>query len=85
MTVKIMPAYLIDRSTRCRLSISLKTEVDIPTVLRTSNALRCALCNEIRVKINGISAIIMQVHSLIIMSINILRNDSNNKSQVMRV
>ena len=41
-SVKIMPAYLIQLSTRCRLSISLNTEFESPTVLRTSSAFRCA-------------------------------------------
>lgn len=43
MTVKIMPAYLIHWSTRCRLSISFSTELERPTVFRTSSAFRCAL------------------------------------------
>jgi len=43
MTVNNIPAYLIHWSTRFRLSISLKTELDIPTVLRMSNAFLCAL------------------------------------------
>jgi len=44
MTVNNIPAYLIHWSTRFRLSISLKTELDIPTVFRMSNAFLCALC-----------------------------------------
>lgn len=42
-TVKIMPAYLIHWSPRCRLSISFSTELDRPTVFRTSSAFRWAL------------------------------------------
>lgn len=44
ITVKIIPAYLIHLSTRFLFSISLITEFDIPTVLRTSNAFRWAHC-----------------------------------------
>lgn len=44
MRVNSIPAYLIHWSTRFRLSISLKTELDIPTVFRMSNAFLCALC-----------------------------------------
>lgn len=39
--VATMPAYLIHLSTRWRLSISFSTELESPTVLRMSSALRC--------------------------------------------
>lgn len=39
-----IPKYLIHLSKRLRLSISLSTALESPTVLSTSKALRCALC-----------------------------------------
>ena len=46
-TVNVMPAYLIHLSPRCLLSIRFNTELDSPTVLRTSKAFRCALYTNI--------------------------------------
>lgn len=48
MTVMIMPPYAIRLSTRCRFSISFKTEFDRPTVFRTSRAFLCALCSQVQ-------------------------------------
>ena len=76
-TVNSIPAYLIHWSTRFRLSISLKTEFDIPTVLRMSNAFRCALCTNIYVQMkmymnNNMTGI--NNASLIITTVKILGN-----------
>jgi len=50
--VMIIPAYAIHLSTRCRLSISFKTEFDRPTVFRTSKAFLWALCNAVKMAIS---------------------------------
>ena len=50
--VMIMPAYAIHLSTRCRLSISFKTEFDRPTVFRTSKAFLWALCSPVKMDIS---------------------------------
>ena len=57
--VNSIPSYLIHWSPLLRLSISLKTEFDIPTVLRTSNAFLWALCTKI---INQTKRLYQQLH-----------------------
>jgi hypothetical protein len=56
-----MPPYAIRLSTRCRFSISFKTEFDRPTVFRTSRAFLCALCNQVQGDVT--STTIRQAHS----------------------